>query len=149
MKKGFAAVGFQSQKTDVNTGAILRAAHAYGADLCVFQTPRAKVESALNTSRAERHIPVLTGNFADCRPYGSRLVAIEFIPSAKNLITYTHPDQAFYVFGPEGGSLSQEVLDMADDVVYIPTTICMNLAATVNVVLYDRLLKRTATQGGL
>jgi tRNA(Leu) C34 or U34 (ribose-2'-O)-methylase TrmL len=28
----------------------------------------------------------------------------------------------------------------------VPTRLCMNLAATVNVVLYDRLVKRTAKQ---
>jgi tRNA(Leu) C34 or U34 (ribose-2'-O)-methylase TrmL len=33
-------------------------------------------------------------------------------------------------------------------VVYIPTTGCMNLAATVNVVLYDRLSKGLNTRSG-
>lgn len=38
-------------------------------------------------------------------------------------------------------SLPAEVVQAADDVVYIPTVGCMNLAATVNVLLYDRLAK--------
>ena len=46
-----------------------------------------------------------------------------------------------YIFGPEDGSISQALIDFADDVVYVPTIGCMNLAATVNVVLYDRLAK--------
>jgi tRNA(Leu) C34 or U34 (ribose-2'-O)-methylase TrmL len=33
-------------------------------------------------------------------------------------------------------------------VVYIPTTGCMNLAATVNVVLYDRMAKGLNTRSG-
>jgi tRNA(Leu) C34 or U34 (ribose-2'-O)-methylase TrmL len=33
-------------------------------------------------------------------------------------------------------------------VVYIPTTGCMNLAATVNVVLYDRMAKGNNTRSG-
>jgi tRNA C32,U32 (ribose-2'-O)-methylase TrmJ len=37
--------------------------------------------------------------------------------------------------------LPQSVIDQADAVVYIPTVGCMNLAATVNVLLYDRLAK--------
>ena len=37
--------------------------------------------------------------------------------------------------------ISQEVIGRADAVVYVPTVGCMNLAATVNVVLYDRLTK--------
>ena len=57
------------------------------------------------------------------------------------LIHFQHPEQAYYIFGPEDGSLSQTILDASDHVVYIPTIGCMNLAATVNVVLYDRLAK--------
>ena len=34
-----------------------------------------------------------------------------------------------------------KITDWCRDVVYIPTDKCMNLAATVNVVLYDRLAK--------
>jgi tRNA(Leu) C34 or U34 (ribose-2'-O)-methylase TrmL len=47
----------------------------------------------------------------------------------------------FNIFGPEDGTISQDVIDRADAVVYVPTNGCMNLAATVNVVLYDRLAK--------
>lgn len=144
-QRGFAAVGLISQKCPENTGPILRAAHAYSADMVVFQTPRWKPD-AQNTSKAELHVPTLIGNLKDLKPIGARVVAVEFIPSAQDLTTYVHPDQAFYVFGPEGGSLDQEVLDWADDVIYVPTQICMNLAATVNVVLYDRAAKRSAKQ---
>jgi tRNA(Leu) C34 or U34 (ribose-2'-O)-methylase TrmL len=52
-----------------------------------------------------------------------------------------------YVFGPEDGTISQAVIDKADAVVYIPTNGCMNLAATVNVLLYDRLAKSAIAIG--
>ena len=54
---------------------------------------------------------------------------------------FIHPEQAYYIFGPEDGSLKSEILDRCDHVVYIPTIGCMNLAATVHVVLYDRMSK--------
>ena len=57
-----------------------------------------------------------------------------------------HPEQAIYIFGPEDGSIPQALIDSADHVVYIPTIGCMNLAATVNVLLYDRLAKLPAAQ---
>ncbi|MFH7439550.1 TrmH family RNA methyltransferase, partial [Pseudomonas syringae pv. tagetis] len=57
-----------------------------------------------------------------------------------------HPDRALYIFGPEDGSLDQEIPDWCEDVVYIPTEGCMNLAATVNVVLYHRMAKRINTR---
>jgi tRNA(Leu) C34 or U34 (ribose-2'-O)-methylase TrmL len=46
-----------------------------------------------------------------------------------------------YIFGPEDGTISQDMLDRADNVVYVPTIGCMNLAASVIVLLYDRLVK--------
>jgi hypothetical protein len=58
------------------------------------------------------------------------------------------PDRALYIFGPEDGSLDKDIRDWCEDVVYIPTTGCMNLAATVNVVLYDRLAKGNNTRSG-
>jgi len=47
-----------------------------------------------------------------------------------------------YVFGPEDGSIDQALIDAADAVVYVPPIGRMNLAATVNVLLYDRLAKQ-------
>ncbi len=60
---------------------------------------------------------------------------------ATPLPLFTHPDNAFYIFGPEDGTIPQQLIDAADDVVYVPTVGCMNLAASVNVLLYDRLAK--------
>ena len=76
-------------------------------------------------------------------------VAVELVEGARPLPEYTHPDRALYIFGPEDGSLQQEILDWCGaEVVYIPTQGCMNLAATVNVVLYDRLAKGNNTRSG-
>ncbi len=52
-----------------------------------------------------------------------------------------HPVRAFYIFGGEDATLGGRVLSWCRDVIYIPTAYCMNLAATVNVVLYDRMTK--------
>jgi tRNA(Leu) C34 or U34 (ribose-2'-O)-methylase TrmL len=68
-------------------------------------------------------------------------VCIELAENAIPLPEFDHPKNTFYIFGPEDGSISQDIIDKAQVVVYIPTVGCMNLAATVNVVLYDRLAK--------
>lgn len=70
-----------------------------------------------------------------------KIIVIELVEGATSLVNYGHPDNACYVFGPEDSSLSQSVVDRADDVVYIPTSGCLNLAASVNIVLYDRVAK--------
>jgi tRNA(Leu) C34 or U34 (ribose-2'-O)-methylase TrmL len=72
-------------------------------------------------------------------------VAVELIPGARSLHDYVHPERAFYVFGPEDSSLGKDTLKWCRDVVYIPMNGCSNLAATVNVVLYDRASKRQHT----
>ena len=77
----------------------------------------------------------------DVAPANQKLVCVEFAENATALPEFQHPDNAFYIFGPEDGTISQDVIERADAVVYVPTVGCMNLAATVNVVLYDRLTK--------
>ena len=51
------------------------------------------------------------------------------------------------MFGPEDGSLSKGDLAACHRFVRIPTNSCLNLAAAVNVVLYDRLAKRSLAAG--
>ena len=68
-------------------------------------------------------------------------VAIEVRPNSENLVHFEHPENALYIFGPEDGSLPKSVLNWAHSFVTIPTAHCLNLAAAVNVILYDRRLK--------
>lgn len=74
-------------------------------------------------------------------PTNTKVVCVELVEGAALLPEFVHPEMALYIFGPEDGSIPQDLIDKADHVVYIPTIGCMNLAATVNVVLYDRLSK--------
>ncbi|MBD3350804.1 MAG: hypothetical protein GF364_04880, partial [Candidatus Lokiarchaeota archaeon] len=98
------------------------------------------------TMKHYRHLPLLqVDNLKDVIPYDCVPVAVELIRTARPLMTYTHPERAFYVFGAEDATLGNRVLSWCRDVVYIPTNGCLNLAACVNVVLYDRLYK---TQSG-
>ena len=69
------------------------------------------------------------------------MVCVELIEGATALPSFEHPQNALYIFGPEDSSLSQSLVDRAHHVVYVPTVGCMNLAASVNVVLYDRQSK--------
>jgi hypothetical protein len=47
------------------------------------------------------------------------------------LISFTHPDRAVYVFGPEDGSLDRAILGLCHRFVVTPTRHCNNLAAAV------------------
>jgi tRNA(Leu) C34 or U34 (ribose-2'-O)-methylase TrmL len=70
-------------------------------------------------------------------------VALEVRKNAEALPEFAHPERALYVFGPEDGTLGRGVLSSCHRFVCIPSEIRspLNLAAAVNVVLYDRLAK--------
>lgn len=149
--KRYACIGLSNPKSPSNVGAIMRAAGCYGA-ASVFYTgtryDRAK-DFITDTKKVHQDIPLI--NIDDLRkilPLGCVPVAVELVEGARALPAYTHPDRALYIFGAEDGSLSKEIRDWCEDVVYIPTNGCMNLAATVNVVLYDRLAKGNNTRSG-
>jgi tRNA(Leu) C34 or U34 (ribose-2'-O)-methylase TrmL len=98
---------------------------------------------ATDTMKAHRHLPCVEVDdlLAHC-PYGAEPVVVEITERAKPMFNFVHPQSAFYIFGPEDGGVRKEIVDRVSRVVYVPTKGCMNLAATVNVVLYDRLLKQ-------
>ncbi len=138
---GYAAIGLYAPKTRTNVGGAMRAAGCYGASLIVIEGARYRREPE-DTQCAWRFIPVLHGPLNELVPMDCIKVVVELCDRAKPLTTFTHPDRAFYIFGPEDGSVPGHVIAKAQCVVQVPTRFCMNLAATVNVVLYDRMLKR-------
>lgn len=77
--------------------------------------------------------------------HGASVVGVELHHGAVPLPLFQHAPDAtrntIYVFGPEDGSISKELRAHCHQFVFIPTPSCLNLAAAVNVVLYDRMLK--------
>jgi tRNA(Leu) C34 or U34 (ribose-2'-O)-methylase TrmL len=139
--RGFAAIGLINPKTNANVGGALRAAHCFGASMVAVQGDRYKRQPT-DTTTAYRHIPLIRQqNIYDAIPFDCVPVVIEIVEGAVDLREYVHPERAFYIFGPEDGSVPKAIVERARDVVYIPTAYCLNLAATVNVVLYDRAVK--------
>jgi tRNA(Leu) C34 or U34 (ribose-2'-O)-methylase TrmL len=144
MSKGFCCIGLYNPKSPENVGSVLRAAGCYGVN-SVFYTgvryDRAKA-FVTDTKKVHQKIPLIgIEDLQQVIPLGCTPVAVELVKGAKPLHDYTHPERAFYIFGPEDGTLDKTIRAWCADVVYIPTVGCMNLAATVNVVLYDRLAK--------
>lgn len=143
--RGFAAIALWNPKTPANVGGVLRAADCYGVDLVVIGGAR-RVKTiahlSTDTAKAWKHIPTLQPEDPfDAMPLGSIPIAVDLVEGAQSLVSYRHPERAFYVFGPEDGTLREKILSRCRDRVMVPALRCMNLAATVNVVLYDRLAK--------
>lgn len=113
----------------------------YGAAFVAASGARFTSERT-DTMKAYRHLPLLRPErLEDLLPYDCVPVAVDIIEGAQPLHEYVHPERAYYIFGAEDATLGARVTSWCRDVVYIPTAHCMNLAATVNVVLYDRLAK--------
>lgn len=146
MARGYAAIGLHNPKNCLNVGGIIRAAHCYDAAMVAISGSRADarrvVSSSANVTKGQRHLPVLRGDLRELIPYDCVPVAVDLVSDAIELQNYQHPQRAFYVFGPEDGTLGPEVLGWCRDRVMVPTRLCMNLAAAVNVILYDRLAKQ-------
>lgn len=140
--RGYAAIGLYQPKSEANVGGAMRAVSCYGARLIVIQGRRL-FRMSTDVPKTWRHTPVLVvQDIFDAVPYDCVPVAVEISDEARSLPHYAHPERAFYIFGPEDGSIAGSVMKRCRDVVKVPTNGCMNLAATVNVVLYDRMVKR-------
>lgn len=138
-------IGLTDPKSPSNVGSVVRAAGCYQADKILYTGVRyaraAKFQTDTKNLRqkiALEHVDSLLDNIAD----DVDIVCVDLIEGATPLPDYQHPKKALYIFGPEDGTISQQVINKANAVVYVPTIGCMNLAASVNVVLYDRLSKQ-------
>ncbi|MFT4520192.1 MAG: tRNA(Leu) C34 or U34 (ribose-2'-O)-methylase TrmL [Halioglobus sp.] len=148
MTESTLSIGLTNPKSPVNVGLVMRAAGCFGADSIFYTGERYDRAAPFNTDtqNAGLNIPLtwvasLPGDVAD----DTQIVCIELVEGAIPLPAYQHPEKALYIFGPEDGTIHQNVLDQADSVVFIPTIGSLNLAAAVNVMLYDRQAKMPAS----
>jgi len=151
MKKlsGIVGVGLVNPKFPHNVGAVVRAASCFGADLVYFTGHRVSLTPTddYRLPREERmqgYKEVELRNVARLFDHFERdvvPVAIELRENVEMLPDFDHPPNALYIFGPEDGGLTRVDLGQCQRFVKIPTRHCLNLAAAVNLVLYDRICK--------
>lgn len=94
------------------------------------------------------HIEIedLPGYLNVCRNAGFRIVAAEIDDRAVSLVSYWWPEDVIVIFGEESAGLSKEILDLCDDIVYIPgrgSVRSLNVATTSGIFLYDYSIKRS------
>lgn len=140
-ERGYSAIGMYNPKDPINYGNTMRAAGCFSVSLVVTEGKRFK-QMPQDTQSSWKHIPVVEGMLMDCNPYGAVPVAVEIRDDARCLTTFQHPERAYYVFGPEDGSLPNRIVDRCSAIVTIPTVQCLNLNAAICILLYDRLMKQ-------
>lgn len=149
MKKNTVSIGLSNPKDITNVGSVMRAAGCYQADQVLYSGKRydRATKMSTDTQKASTSIPLINidslglESFIDAVDADTKIVCVDLVQGATPLPAFHHPEKALYIFGPEDGTIAQNVIDRADYVVFVPTIGCMNLAASVNVVLYDRLAK--------
>jgi tRNA(Leu) C34 or U34 (ribose-2'-O)-methylase TrmL len=144
-------IGLCDPKSPSNVGSVMRAAGCFGATAVRYTGERFDRAAKYNTDTKNKNSTIPLSNVEDLvseLPVGCVVVCVELVIGAITLPEFVHPENALYIFGPEDGSISQRLIDRADHTVYVPTTGCMNLAASVNVLLYDRLSKSDNTGAG-
>ncbi|MDP7592511.1 MAG: RNA methyltransferase [Litorilituus sp.] len=148
-------IALTNPKSPSNVGSVMRAAGNYNVDQVLYTGKRYQQAAKhvgqkhnTDTKNILNKIPLSPVNdFIDVKAQletispATKIICVDLVEGATPLPYFEHPEQALYIFGPEDGTISQAVVDSADEVVYVPTHGCMNLAASVNVLLYDRLAK--------
>lgn len=142
--RGYFGIGIYRAKTAENVGGLWRSAHAFGASF-IFTVGARYYRDRLDVSAAPKSVPLFEYETIEemvaNRPMHGRIVGIEY-PGKRTLQSYHHPEQAIYLLGAEDHGLPDKVLDLCDSVVEIGgCSICLNVATTGGVVLYDRLVK--------
>lgn len=151
LKNENVVIGLTDPKSPSNVGAVMRAAGCYQADEVRYTGVRyaraAKFHT--DTNDVSQKIPLhAVESLTDNLLLGQKIICVDLVEGAIPLPEFEHPENAIYIFGPEDGTIAQNVINKADAVVYVPTIGCMNLAASVNVLLYDRLAKAKNTLSG-
>ncbi len=136
-----------------NVGAVARAASSFlGPATVIYTGSRVRMEMAQKKRlpREERlrgyaDVTLVNHDYPfDLLVTDAIPVGVEILPGTASLAWFEHPENAVYVFGPEDGGLPKAVRHNCHYFVQIPGYHCLNLAAAVNVVLYDRVVKAWA-----
>jgi len=143
-ERGYACVGLVNPKSSINVGSALRICGNFGVALLAISGKRfAKYKHACtDTMAAYRHMPLMEADdMHDLLPFDCIPIAVELSDDATSLVPFSHPERAFYIFGPEDGDVPPSVRKWCAKTIYVPTWHCMNLAVSIGVILYDRLAK--------
>ena len=139
-----------------NVGAAVRACSCFDSNLIIFTGDRVSLEpkgkKGYRLPREERmkgykHVKLINDEYPfnrfskDQGKWKITPVAVELRPNAEQLPHFVHPENPVYVFGPEDGSIPQIYLKHCQRFLVIPSPFCLNLAASIYVILYDRIAK--------
>lgn len=143
-RRGYFGIGIENNKFPKNIGTLWRTAMNFDATFIFTIGDRYKHQWT-DTPKVSRHKPLLhwetPEQFKANVPVKAKIIGIEIIECATDIVQFEHPECAIYVLGSEAGGMTEEMLALCDEVVTIPTTRCANVAIAGTIVMYDRYFK--------
>jgi tRNA G18 (ribose-2'-O)-methylase SpoU len=144
-QRGYFGVGIIDGKCSENVGTLWRSAANFGAAF-IFTVGNRYKRQPTDTVATYRHVPYWRfDDWIDCHahlPYDCQLIGVEIADRAISLETFTHPERAVYLLGPEDGSIPDDILAKCSHVLRIQSVFCLNVAVAGSVVMYDRQTKQ-------
>ena len=142
--RGYFGIGAAGISKEHNLGALVRTAHAFGADFFFTIAPvlNEYAIGASDTADSFEHMPHYRfKTTADLvLPEDCVLVGVELTDEAVELPSFRHPARAAYIFGPEMGHLSPEAQSRCAHIVKIPLSFCVNVGIAGAITMYDRMI---------
>ncbi len=140
--RGYFGLGVEGISKPMNFGNLARSAYGFGASFIFTVAPARRIgKPPSDTAKSQDHLPWYNYDTVEEMrlPDGCRLVGVELTEDAIELPSFRHPSKAAYVLGPEGGSLSPEMVGACEFVIKIPMDFCVNVAMAGAIVMYDRM----------
>ena len=141
--RGYFGIGVEGISKPMNVGSLFRSAHAFGASFVFAVAPSIDVRAIYqsDTSETAKHVPLYSYPAVSdmTLPKDCTLVGVELLDDAIDLPSFTHPDRAAYVLGPERGTLSKDMVAACAFTVKIPTRFCVNVGVAGAILMYDRM----------
>jgi tRNA G18 (ribose-2'-O)-methylase SpoU len=146
-KRNEFVVAVERVNGDFNFGVVVRNSNAFLARK-VYRAGKRQYDkrSTVGTHHYEHvdYIENITSLIDKYRAEGYRIVAIDNVGDAQDIRSYQWEPKSFMLFGEEGRGLSQEAIDMCDDIVYIPqfgSVRSLNLGTASGLAMYDYACK--------
>lgn len=141
---GYFGIGIENVLSDQNLGSLWRSAVLFGASYIFTIGKKYKLQNT-DTVKSHQNIPLFQYNdfddFYNTMPKDCKLIGIEIDDKSINLVNYDHFDRCIYLLGSESNGLSKTAIDHCHDMIYIPSSGCLNVSVTGSIVMYDRIAK--------
>lgn len=144
ISRGYFGIGIYGCKKEVNIGTLWRSASAFGANY-LFTIGSRYTKQSSDTTKSWRHTPLFHyrnwQHFKMSILYSCLLIGVELLDNATCLFKFCHPERCIYLLGAEDNGLPDFVTKQCHRIVQIPTNVCLNVATTGSIVMYDRKMK--------